>query len=242
MTEQHRPRRAAHGVTTLLFDVLGTVVDVEGSIRALAGPLLLQAGVAAERIPRLLGRWQAHMGALIAAVREGDRPCATYQQLRRAALAAAVAEAELAPLAAPDLDAVAAVIRRSRPWPEAAGALRALGRSFRLVALSDGDFALLVDLAAAGGLAWHGVLSGQFVRTYKPDPAVYRLALDLLAIAPARAMLVAAHPFDLRAAAAHGLATAYIARPGAARPPADDAFTLHAADFTDLARQLRGAA
>ena len=41
---------------------------------------------------------------------------------------------------------------------------------------------MLTDLFAAGGLTWHCVLSGEMVHAYKPDPAVYRLALDRLAL------------------------------------------------------------
>ena len=113
-----------------------------------------------------------------------------------------IREAGLEPLPAPVLDTLAAACHRLRPWPEAPGALRTLGRSFTVVALSNGDVAELVDCSAAGGLAWHGVLSGQFARTFKPDPAAYRMALDLLAVAPGRAMLIAAHlcwPFTLSA-------------------------------------------
>ena len=107
-----------------------------------------------------------------------------------------------------------------------------------VVALSNADVAELVDLSAGAGLAWHGVLSAQFVRSYKPDGAVYRMALELLGLDPAQAMMVAAHPWDLRAAAVHGFATAYIGRPGAVPPEADDAFDLHARDLHHLAELL----
>ena len=45
-------------------------------------------------------------------------------------------------------------------------------------------------------------------------------------------------PWDLRGAAARGYRTAYIARPGAVRPAADDRFDLEAADLHALADQL----
>ena len=230
--------RPTDGLTTLIFDVLGTVVDQSGSIREQASQILGDAGVEGGRIPSLLEHAEDRLDALMTEVIQGRRRWETHEQLRRSAWVDAIAEAGLERLSAPVLDELAAACHRLRPWPEAPGALRTLGRSFTVVALSNGDMAELVDLSAAGGLAWHGVLSGQFVRSFKPDPAVYRLALDLLAIAPGRAMLVAAHPFDLRAAAQQGLATAYIARPGAERPRPDDAFTLHAADLAELARQL----
>ena len=51
-------------------------------------------------------------------------------------------------------------------------------------------------------------------------------------------MMVAAHPWDLRAAAEHGMATAFIARPEADPPRADDDFDLTVTDLTELADRL----
>jgi len=45
---------------------------------------------------------------------------------------------------------------------------------------------MLTDLFAAAGLTWHCVLSGELVHAYKPDPAVYRLAVERLALDPPR--------------------------------------------------------
>src|SRR3546814_14626237 len=63
-----------------------------------------------------------------------------------------------------------------------------------------------------------------FRSTFKPAPAAYRYAIDTLGIDPARTLFVAAHPWDLRAAAEYGFRTAYIARPAAERPSAGDRF------------------
>ncbi len=107
-----------------------------------------------------------------------------------------------------------------------------------MVALSNADLAQLADLSAAGGLAWHCVLSAELARTYKPDPAVYRLALDVLDLDPQQTMMVAAHPWDLRAAAEHGMRSAYVSRPGEGVPAADDHFDVYARDLADLASIL----
>jgi 2-haloacid dehalogenase len=93
-------------------------------------------------------------------------------------------------------------------------------------------------MSAAGGLAWHGVLSAELARAYKPDPAVYRMALELLGLDPRHTMMIAAHPWDLRAAAGHGLRTGYIARSGEGIPAPEDQFDVHATDLADLAAQL----
>ena len=88
------------------------------------------------------------------------------------------------------------------------------------------------------GLTWHGVLSGEMVRAYKPDPAVYRFALDRLALDPARTLMVAAHPWDLRAAASLGLRTAYVERGEEGTPEPSDSFDLSFPDLAALAGYL----
>jgi 2-haloacid dehalogenase len=48
--------------------------------------------------------------------------------------------------------------------------------------------------------------------------------------------MVAAHPWDLRAAARHGLRTAYVARPGADAPEPGDRFDFTVRDLAELAQ------
>jgi 2-haloacid dehalogenase len=55
-------------------------------------------------------------------------------------------------------------------------------------------------------------------------------------------MMVAAHPWDLRAAADHGLRTAYVARPGEGVPEPGDHFDVSVADLAELAAVLAGSA
>ena len=71
-----------------------------------------------------------------------------------------------------------------------------------LSTLSNGNVALLTNMAKAAGLPWDVVLSAELAQAYKPDPVVYRKAADLLGLAPEQVMMVAAHGGDLRAAAA----------------------------------------
>jgi 2-haloacid dehalogenase len=226
------------GIRTLLFDVLGTVVDEAGSIAAEASAALAAAGADPGAGPRLGDEWMRCLDALIDQVRTGEVPWRSSQLLRRAALDDAARAAGLHGLPAAVLNDLARAGHRFRPWPDSAQALRALARSFTVVALSNADLAELAGIFAGGGLTWHCVLSGELVQAYKPDPAVYRMALNLLDLDPGQTMLVAAHPWDLRAAAQHGMRTAYVARPGEAAPGADDRFDVSAKDFADLARLL----
>jgi 2-haloacid dehalogenase len=107
------------------------------------------------------------------------------------------------------------------------------------VALSNADQSELVALSAHGNLAWDGVLSAQTARSYKPDPAVYAMAAEALSAEPSQVLMVAAHPWDLRGAAALGFATAYVARPDAEPPGAGDSFDLEVGDLGALADLMR---
>jgi 2-haloacid dehalogenase len=121
--------------------------------------------------------------------------------------------------------------------------LTRLRSRYVLAPLSNGNVALLTNMAKHAGLPWDCILSAELARAYKPDAAVYQMAADLLGLAPGRVMMVAAHVGDLRAAGAAGLRTAYVPRPrewgeGTQVEPPDPAFDVVAEDFEDLAGKL----
>jgi 2-haloacid dehalogenase len=250
------PRPSAwSGVRTLVFDVLGTVVDESGSIAEQVTAALAAAGADPAGGPALAARWNDRVDALTSQAAAGRVPWRSNDELRRAALvetlaptrpadapapAAGAVGAGVASLGAAALEELALAGHRLRPWPDSGPALRVLARSFTVVALSNASLAQLANMFAAGGLTWHGVLSGELVQAYKPDPAVYQLAIRLLGLDPAETMMVAAHPWDLRAAAGHGLRTAYVARPGEGAPEPGDRFDVRAGDLAELAAMLAG--
>ena len=123
--------------------------------------------------------------------------------------------------------------------------LTALKRDHVIATLSNGNVGLLVNMAKNAGLPWDCVFSAETFRHYKPDPETYLGAADLLGLAPAEVMMVAAHKDDLRAAQACGLRTAFVGRPLEHGPGVrvdvkpERSFDCNAKDFLDLARQLK---
>ena len=99
-------------------------------------------------------------------------------------------------------------------------------------------------MAKAAQLPWDLILSAEVFRHYKPDPETYLGVADIFDVPPSAVMLVAAHTDDLRAAASHGLKTAYVHRPleyGAIQGnpmPDTSGFDYSANSFTELAKQL----
>jgi 2-haloacid dehalogenase len=236
------------GVRALAFDVFGTVVDWRGSIVAEGQALGVLRGVAADW-EAVADGWRARYQPALDAVNQGRRPWATLDELHRATLAETLAEHGLEALGAEDRERLVAAWHRLRAWPDARAGLELLRRRFVLATLSNGHVALLVDLARHNQLPFDVILSAELAGRYKPDPAVYRRATELLGLAPAAVMMVAAHPPDLRAARAVGLRTALVHRPlehgparrPAAPPAAGGDVELVADDLVDLARLLEQA-
>jgi 2-haloacid dehalogenase len=230
---------SADDVDTLLFDVLGTVVDEAGSMRAELAAALDEAGAGQAEAEALAASWARRFDALVSSIRAGA-PWRSTDDLNAEALAEVLRDGP--PLPEATVRRLGLAGHRLRPWPDAEAALRRLAGRFTIVALSNGNLSMLTEMFAAGGLTWHCVLSGEMVHAYKPDPAVYRLALDWLALDPHRTLMVAAHPWDLRATAARGLHTAYIERAGEGAPEPSDTFDLAFADLAALAAGLVSAA
>lgn len=223
----------------LAFDVFGTVVDWHGSVaRAVAA---LAPAVDAAAFARA---WRAGYQPAMQAVRAGHRPWVPLDRLHREILDGLLPRFGLDGLDEAARAGLNRVWHRLDPWPDARPGLQRLGARHTLVTLSNGNLGLLIDLARHGALPWHGVLSAEVFRAYKPDPATYLGVARLFERPPEAVMLVAAHPDDLAAARACGLQTAFVARPlefgaDAPRPEVGDpAATLQARDFLDLARQL----
>ena len=79
--------------------------------------------------------------------------------------------------------------------------------------LSNGNVALLTNMAKFAGLPWDLIMSAELFEHYKPDPETYLGAARLLGLKPEQVMMVAAHNGDLAAAQKNGLKTAFVARP-----------------------------
>ena len=120
-------------------------------------------------------------------------------------------------------------------------ASRACAAAAIVASLSNGNVALLVNMARHGGLCWDCVLSAELARHYKPDPEAYQTAATLLGLEPPQVMMVAAHNGDLKGAQAVGFRTAFVHRPHEHGPgqtsdlDPDPSIDIVAEDFNDLA-------
>ncbi|PXY22798.1 haloacid dehalogenase type II [Prauserella muralis] len=225
---------AQPAIDALVFDVLGTLVDEPAGIRA--GIRAFDPSLDESEVERLLSLWQRHVETEQRRILDGTRRYLASDALDHEA-ARLVADAAGAgdPAA---VTALALAGRRLPPWPDTVAGLALLAQRFPLIGLSNASRTALLGLNAHAGLRWHQALSAEDARTYKPDPAVYQLAVAVSGVPPERLLMVAAHAWDLRAAQALGLRTAYVARPVGDPPASSDRFDLYADGLAGLAEQL----
>ena len=231
------------GVKALVFDVFGTVVDWRGSIIREGTEWGKAKGLQIDWA-KFADRWRAGYGPSMEKVRTGALAWMKIDTLHRLILDELLKEFNITSLSEAEKDHWNRVWHRLTPWPDSVAGLTRLKQKFVLATLSNGNVALLVDMAKSAGLPWDAVLSAELFHHYKPDREVYLGAADLLGSKPAEVMMVAAHVGDLKAARGCGLRTAFVSRPleygpaGNADSAAAESFDVVASDFLELAMKL----
>jgi 2-haloacid dehalogenase len=230
-------------VRALAFDIFGTVVDWRGSVIRETRTCGERNGFEADW-PVFADAWRAGYRPAMDRVRRGDVPWTSIDDLHRGILEELIDRFGLQGLPEPERRHLNLAWHRLDPWPDCAAGLQRLRERDLCATLSNGNVSLLVDLARHGGLVWDTVLSAELFRAYKPDPAVYQGAAQLLGLETSSVMMVAAHNGDLRAAAATGMRTAFVRRerehgPGQTIDLEAEGFVdVTAVDLDDLADQL----
>jgi len=227
----------------LVFDVFGTVVDWRGSIIAEGRKLGRHKGLRVSW-PGFADAWRAGYRPAMAQVRSGELPWTPIDALHRMILDELLQRFRITGLTEQEIDHFNRAWHRLKPWRDARSGLRRLKESYVIAPLSNGNLALLTNMAKHSGLPWDCVLSAELFRHYKPDPETYRGAAQLLGLPEQEVMMVAAHKDDLFAAKSCGLRTAFVPRPlehgpkGRVDVSPEPAFDVNARDFNDLADQL----
>ena len=230
-------------VKALVFDTFGTVVDWRGSI--------IEEGTAwgKERHvtidwAKFAERWRAGYGPAMNKVRNGEMPWTKLDVLHRMILEQILKEFNITGLTEEEKDHWNRVWHRLKPWPDSVAGLARLKKKYTIAPLSNGNVALLLDMAKNSGLPWDTILSAELARHYKPDRECYLTAVELLNLKPEEVMMSAAHSDDLKAARSFGLRTGFIHRPNehGIGGPSDHAkpgdFDVVSSDILDLAAKM----
>ena len=223
-------------IRAVAIDVLGTLVDEPAAI---ASTLRAQLpGSSGDDIDRALHEWDAYLARAQRDIVAGRRGFVDADALEAETLAHVLGDARpIDDAPAAPLSCVGAALD---PWPDAVEGVRRLAELLPVYGLSNATTGTLEALASRAGFAWSGALSASAAAAYKPAPEVYRLALDATGLDAEQVLMVAAHAWDLRGAAAIGMRTAYVARPVGDPPSSDDAFDGEFGSLAELADALRG--
>jgi 2-haloacid dehalogenase len=231
------------GVKALGFDVFGTVVDWRASIIREGEALGRAKGLDVDWVA-FTDAWRGLYQPALEKVRSGAVPWTRLDDLHRMSLDRLLEDFKIKGLSAAEVEHLNRVWHRLDPWPDSVPGLTRLRKKYVLATLSNGNIALMVNMAKRAGLPWDAVLGAEPARAYKPQPEAYLRTADFLGLHPEECMLVAAHNSDLAAAARVGFRTAFVRRPTEYGPSqtrdirADQSWDAVAESMVDLADKL----
>lgn len=234
----------ANDIKALIFDVFGTVVDWRSSITREGEALAARKGLEGIDWVAFADGWRSLYDPAMARIRDGERGFVKLDVLHRENLLEMLERTGISGLSEAEIDEFNFAWHRLDPWPDTVAGLTRLKSKFIIATQSNGNIALMVNMAKRAGLPWDAILGAEVVGHYKPVPAAYTNACDRLGLAPEQVLMTAAHNGDLLAARACGLRTAFVARPTEYGPgqtkdvKAEHDFDYIADDFEALATQL----
>ena len=231
-------------VKALVFDVFGTVVDWRGSVAREGAEFAERNGISGVDWHQFADEWRAMYGPSMNRVRSGELPWTRLDDLHRMSLDALLERYGIESPSEDERERFNKAWHRLDGWADSPTGLARLKARYVIATLSNGNVALLTNMAKYAGLPWDCILSAEIARHYKPDPETYLMAADILGLRPDEVMMTAAHKNDLKAAREQGLRTAFVPRPMERGPrvevdtSAEDWIDVVASDFEDLADKM----
>lgn len=224
-------------IRTLTFDVLGTVLDLGGSLAPHIDRFLMAHG-SPLRAQHFWEQWryrqriEQYQDSLVMLGHSG------YLETARRALVYTLRLNGFAGLS-DETRQIMQGWQELKPFPDVVLTLPRLASRYRLVALSNGNADFLSHLVSSRiRFAFDDVISVDSFGAFKPHPAVYRGAARSLDLALNEIMMVSSHAFDVMGARACGYRGAYVNRYAL---PYDDTPYLPdvtVRDFSELAEEI----
>jgi 2-haloacid dehalogenase len=237
-------REALADIRAIAFDIQGTCVDFYQPLMRAGQAVNLAKNIDLDW-SRLSGEWRELYRKEMDGVIAGTRPWIRVDQIYRGAFDVLLDREKVSDrFSAGERDSFCEVWSQLDPWPDSVDGLTRLRRRFTTATLSNAGMAAVISVCKHAGLPFDAVLTAELCKSYKPAPAVYQLAVDYLGCAPGQILMVACHKYDLVAARAFGMKTAFVARPlefGPQASPdvsADPWLDLHVQSLQELAAAL----
>ena len=199
-------------VKALLFDVFGTVVDWRTGI-AIEVQMIAKKYNIELNADDFADAWRAEYQPAMEQIRSGKRSFTILDILHLENLKKIAPRFNLNNLSNEDLNCLVSAWHRLPGWPDSSQGLNKLKKKFILATQSNGNIALMVNMAKYSNLSWDVILGAEVLGHYKPEPQAYIKACKALNLKPSECLMVAAHDDDLKAASLQGMKTAYVHRP-----------------------------
>ena len=157
-------------VKALVFDVFGTVVDWRTSLITDFMWWGKGRGISTDWTA-LVDGWRAVYSSSMDDVRKHpERGYVMLDDLHRRSLEKLVEQFAIKGLTEADLDHLTKGWHRLHPWPDSVAGLTRLKTKFVISPLSNGNVALLTNMAKFAGLPWDLIMSAELFEHYKPIP------------------------------------------------------------------------
>ena len=224
-------------VQALTFDLFGTILDLGGSLTPFIDEMLREKGTdtTAEQFWqqwRYRQRLEQFQDTIMMLGHGG------YLETVRRAYVYVLALNKIE-MSKGEVQTFLACWQELSPFPEVRSGLEKLAARYKLVGLSNGDPAFL-DHLAKNRIQWDfdDVISVTTMGAFKPHPAVYRRAAQILGLEVGECMMVSANSFDVVGARACGLRGAYVNRYDLPYEDSPYRADVTVADFTELAEAI----
>ena len=199
-------------VKALLFDVFGTVVDWRTGIAREVESVAKKNDISLDPFD-FADAWRAEYQPAMEEIRNGRRSFTILDILHMENLKKIASKFNLHNLSDEDFNMLVKAWHRLPGWPDSSDGLNALKKKYILATQSNGNIALIVNMAKFSNLNWDVVLGAEVIGHYKPEPEAYIKACSALNLKTEQCLMVAAHDDDLKAASLQGMKTAYVHRP-----------------------------
>ena len=199
-------------VKALLFDVFGTVVDWRTGIAREVESIAKKNDISLNPFD-FADAWRAEYQPAMEEIRNGRRSFTILDILHMENLKKIAPKFNLHNLLDEDFKFLVTAWHRLPGWPDSSKGLNALKKKYILATQSNGNIALIVNMAKFSNLNWDVVLGAEVIGHYKPEPEAYLKACSALNLKTEECLMVAAHDDDLKAASLQGMKTAYVHRP-----------------------------
>jgi 2-haloacid dehalogenase len=185
------------------FDCYGTLIDWKSGVERAFREL---AHTSEDDTAEMFAAWERAQWEMI------QQPYAPYEEILRASFRKTAEEfGYWCPGYAGE--AFIESLARWQPFPDVNPALRRLAQKHRLAIISNIDRRLLGGTLRNFAVRFDALITAEDARAYKPNPAIFRLALERLGCPPNEIVHVAfGAEYDLTAAHAIGMRLVYLNR------------------------------